>query len=282
MANSISSVLKSFPPPKAIGSTALGDFHQCRRKYGLLLEHQARESSGALAIGIAVHEGLRAWAFKKDEEAAIVRAFEELKDRRDKAELEVVTSGLMFRYFEQYNNDRYKPVSTETELFIDTPYGVKYRATPDLVVDRHDGLWAVDYKTTSRTPEAFFRSYPMKSQMKGHVYAARTVLNLPVKGVIVDALYKNEKYKFQRLELTFTQDELDQWWLETCQAIKDIVAAHTVGEFYAKDGDHCWMHGAPCPFWTYCTSEFEPMVLKTTHIKRKVPLWKQVSRREGK
>lgn len=86
----------------------------------------------------------------------------------------------------------------------------------DRVVDFHDGLYVMDYKTTTTTiSDYFFRQFEPNNQMTLYTIATKVVLEAPIKGVIVNGiqlmLEEPERTRVVR-NLTYRTDgQIDEW-----------------------------------------------------------------------
>src|SRR2546423_2415653 len=120
-----------------------------------------------------------------------------------------------------------------------------YKGTPinlygllDLVVEKHDGIWIVDRKTTSMLGTMFDYEMAMTAQMKGYCWLFKKAFQIVPMGFIVDAirsLAPSEKAlanktllekwwheQFRRLPFFVNEDQLDEWEETTKQQIDEM------------------------------------------------------------
>jgi hypothetical protein len=100
----------------------------------------------------------------------------------------------------------------------------------DKVVEFQDVPFVMDYKTTTTVPSShYFNQYEPSNQMTLYTLAAKTILESPVKGVIINAcqILLEAPNRFVRGITYRTNDQLDEW-------LKDLEYWFNLAESYAE------------------------------------------------
>jgi PD-(D/E)XK nuclease superfamily len=117
----------------------------------------------------------------------------------------------------------------------------------DRVVEFNDALYVMDRKTSVSTLSTYyFNQWSPSNQMTLYTLAGRTILNSPIRGVIIDAaqVKLQEPNTFQRGFTYRSDDQLDEWLLD----LKFWLAQ---SEVYA-DANHWPMNEASCGNYGGC------------------------------
>lgn len=164
-----------------------------------------------LYLGTAVHDGLAAIAhltkdgvptsFEEIEEVArqqLMQALSpktvgELDELQFANEQATLVAGLL-RGFHKHVWPKLMAtypeiVCIEQEMHYDHD-GLRFMSRPDLVLRDKDGLWIIEYKTTSSKKEGWINSWETAIQLHSQVKAVESTLGEKPVGVIVQGLYK--------------------------------------------------------------------------------------------
>ena len=245
----------------------IDNFLICRRKY--LLKHEGwveKDRDENLAIGSAVHAALAHWVFKHDEPKAMQLAFEDLGTME--SELADHTYLVLADYFSKYKNDPATPVATETDLVVPLiPDLVEIGMRTDGLVSYEGGIWVKETKTSGQPRATFWKRFLLDRQTQEYLWGWRQRSDLPIKGVMVDALFKpnqrNPEPAFERQFFTPTDWEIERWVRETRAIAYDLIRATENNEFYGSG--RCQQYGKWCEFYDYCTTQENSVVLQSTH-----------------
>jgi hypothetical protein len=188
--------------------------------------------------------------------------------------------------------DHFKDDPTETIHLSDGTPAVEYSfALPlddtyvycghmDRVSKYGEGNYIVDQKTsgTTITPR-FFDQFSPDNQMSGYAWAGKIIFDVPISGVIVDAV--QIAVGFSRYERGFVQRNnavLEEWHANTMQVIAEASRAHESGN-YRMNQTACGNYGG-CQFRKVCTRapEHRDSVLRG-EFKRREKRWDPLDRR---
>jgi len=147
-----------------------------------------KEDDANLIIGRAVHEGLAHWGVSKNDNEALTKALM-VTVGLDENGIDVVAS-LLLGYFEEYKTDVLVTICTETDVTLPITPDINFRFKMDGVVEFEGKPWIKESKTTGQKPGAFWSKYAMDRQATGYIWGARKYFDLPIEGVLVDALFK--------------------------------------------------------------------------------------------
>ncbi len=157
----------------------------------------------------------------------------------------------------------------------------------DKIVDYADGLYVLDYKTSYMEPTSwFFERFDPHNQMTLYSFAAKVIVQAPVKGVIIDAAYnwhnKNEEgTTFGRDMTSRTDAQIEEWvnglrfWF--AQAEQCAIADH-----WPMNDASCERYGG-CKFRKVCSKspQVRERFLEADFIKLdKEDIWNPLKNRE--
>lgn len=113
--------------------------------------------------------------------------------------------------------------------------------------------WVLDRKTTkSYLNEQFFKQFSPNLQMTGYTVAGKLGFAQPVEGVIVDAMQIGVTFtRFARAPVTFTNEQLEEWLVNTTWTIQQALR-HVEAGFFPLNENACSMYGG-CPMQTICS-----------------------------
>lgn len=124
----------------------------------------------------------------------------------------------------------------------------------DRVVTFGSDLFVLDHKTSTTTPsDYFFRGFNPSNQMTLYTLAGRIVLNIPVKGVIIEAaqICLETPNKFIRKPTHRTQDQLDEW-IENLRYWFAVAESYAEQNYFPMNDTACTMYGG-CKFQSVCS-----------------------------
>lgn len=102
----------------------------------------------------------------------------------------------------------------------------------DKVAIYKSNLYVFDHKTSSMGGDYFFEEFETGSQFKGYVYAAQKLLNQPIKGAIINAIFNRKLTKtgkgieFQRAPINYHPDVIEEWLESFTQTAIDQIQRH--------------------------------------------------------
>jgi hypothetical protein len=124
----------------------------------------------------------------------------------------------------------------------------------DRIVEFNSQLLVMDRKTTTTTLGAhYFAQYEPNNQMTLYTLAGRTILNTPIRGVIIDAaqILLEKPNAFARGFTYRTDDQLSEW-LDDLQFTLTIAEAYATAEHWPMNDTACDKYGG-CRFREICT-----------------------------
>jgi hypothetical protein len=160
-----------------------------------------------------------------------------------------------------------------------------YSGHLDRLVEQADGSkWVVDRKTTKNTIGfGFFQSYSPDNQMSGYTLAGNVVLDIPVKGVIIDAVQITHGFsRFVRGNANRTPGLIEEWLNTTrfyigtlFQLYAESAQAGAGVDAYPMNDKACHNYGG-CPFRdTVCSKDpavREPFLKANFRVQKWDPL----------
>lgn len=132
----------------------------------------------------------------------------------------------------------------------------------DQVVEYADGKFVMDHKTTTTTLSGYyFDQYEPNNQMTLYTLAAKTLFDVPIRGVIIDAaqILLEKPHHFERGFTYRTQDQLDEW-------VYDLEYLLAEAEGYAL-ANYWPMRDTSCDKYGGC--RFRPICAKSRHVREK-------------
>lgn len=159
-----------------------------------------------------------------------------------------------------------------------------------LAIDRSEGVWVVDEKTTKAMGEAWVHQWQLDSGMTGYCWAAQRLINragltYEVKGAIINgiairAMSNASPYEHMRVT-TYRQPWFIERWYS--QMLKDV---HSWVEAF-KHQDHnqvldahagCAIYNAPCPYANLCNAANPAPLFQSYEVKWWNPLTREDER----
>ena len=138
-----------------------------------------------------------------------------------------------------------------------------------MFVEYLDGYYLEDDKTTSSLGASWTNQWELRSQFSGYCWAAKKVLDVPVKGMIVRGV-SILKTRYDTVQtITYRADwELERWYE---QLLRDLARLESMwkGGYYDYNLDYACNEYGGCQFRDICKSnrpeswleaEFIPMV----------------------
>src|SRR6266446_6063134 len=132
----------------------------------------------------------------------------------------------LFKLFEAYatfyHNDSMRvardstgKAMTEIQLALDIGDEVIAGGIIDLIVIMDGEYYVLDFKTTTWPSRATNEKYRMSHQVSGYVYGAKALLDLHIRGAIIDQVALNQKIvperDFVRVMTQRTDAQLEEW-----------------------------------------------------------------------
>lgn len=125
----------------------------------------------------------------------------------------------------------------------------------DKVVDYGGDIFIMDQKSTGGNLGAFyFQDFNPHGQMSGYTFAGRVLFNIPVAGVIIDAVKVVAGYtEFARGFTMRTQSQLDEWITDTRQWT-EIIKFSVEHNYWPMNDSSCHQYGG-CAFREVCSQD---------------------------
>jgi len=131
--------------------------------------------------------------------------------------------------------------------------GIIFSGHLDRLVDYSGSLYVQDQKSTGTTISArFFDQFSPDTQMSMYTLAGKAIFNLPVKGVMIDAV--QVAVGFSRFERGFTfrsEDQLSEWYDGAMATIERANKANAE-QYYPMNPSSCGNYGG-CEFRHICS-----------------------------
>lgn len=163
-------------------------------------------------------------------------------------------------YFEQFKNDPCSTViladgqpAVELSFKLPVDNDIIFSGHLDRLVSYADTLYIQDQKTTGTTISGrFFDGFNPDTQMSMYTFAGRSIFNLPVRGVMIDAV--QIAVGFSRYERGFTfraDDQLQEWYDGAMHTIE--TARHAAQQnYFPMNASSCGNFGG-CEFRHMCS-----------------------------
>ena len=142
----------------------------------------------------------------------------------------------------------------------------------DRLVSYADTLYIQDQKSTGTTISArFFDQFNPDTQMSLYTFAGRSIFNLPVRGVMIDAV--QVAVGFSRYERGFTfrsEDQLEEWYDGAMHTI-ELARRAAQEQYFPMNPSSCGNFGG-CEFRHICSKapSVREQFLKANYVKGKV------------
>lgn len=122
-----------------------------------------------------------------------------------------------------------------------------------LANDRESNIFVHDQKTTGQTiSPSYFKQFKPDIQFALYTFAGKAIYNIPVKGVIVDAVQIAVGFsRYARSPVLFTDAELNEWYEETMKLMQTVQSA-TRENFFPHNRMACHEFGG-CEFREICS-----------------------------
>jgi hypothetical protein len=174
----------------------------------------------ALAVGTIFHEFMAAYY-----STALVNPVPDLKSPEEIYEA-LCTNGYTEeanearRLYEAYRfkydgNDSYlspgvRLHAVEHHIRRDLPFGRPYTVRLDLVMERSDGFWICDHKTTGQRSQEFTEGWQVDPSVIGMFWAAGGVFK-PLRGVSINGVIKTKTPGFERIMFAVDERMVGDW-----------------------------------------------------------------------
>ena len=259
-------------------ASSISTIQSCPQLYRYKLEGwRSKVESIDPVWGSAVHRGMEildTHRFRdnpKDEAvhaatSTVLAEFPVLGSSTDtKKNMETAIRAIVWRAEEFYNTDLMKVAALpngEPALevrfecpFPDTDYRVSGKV--DKVAWWENDLYIIDTKTTkSSLSDYYFNFFAPNTQVYTYLWAIRDVLEMPVKGFIIDAISTGVNYtRFGRAPFTVTPSQVDEWLTDTTMTLKQVEKYYELGH-WPHNFSACGNYGG-CAFRDTCRNSQE-------------------------
>lgn len=131
--------------------------------------------------------------------------------------------------------------------------GIIFSGHIDRVVEHADNPYVMDQKTTGKTlSPSYFNQFKPHTQFSMYTFAGKAIMNMPVRGVIIDAAQIAVGFtKFERSITMRTDSELNEWYDDTLHHIKHAQTA-TLEAHFPMNPASCGNYGG-CSFRGVCS-----------------------------
>jgi len=189
-------------------------------------------------------------------------------------------------YFEQFRDDPCTTVilssgkpAVEHSFKLPVDNGIVFSGHLDRLCEYSHSLYVQDQKSTGTTISGrFFDGFSPDTQMSMYTFAGKAIFNLPVKGVMIDAV--QVAVGFSRYERGFTfrsEDQLEEWYEGAMNTIERAQKAARE-QYFPMNPSSCGNFGG-CEFRNICSRS--PSVRKQFLIGDFVlgPIWNPLKSR---
>lgn len=252
-------------------------FLECRRKYRLLDVWEAVEISWSLALGLLIHAGVEKWHLSGNDNESIAYLGKAVESIRYADKMELLEAAILHLvgFFDFNRRQPLTFLATETEFSHDLFPGVKYDGRIDGLVSIDGHNYVHDTKSTSLSPDWYFDIYERSPQLIGYLVVAERLYNVPIRGFVVDAIFKVTTQRLQpaydRRPFPLIGEEGEAKKREWLSNTAEIAASfHHAIESDAWYPNYFACHGkyGVCEFWEFCKSGCDVSVLRETHVKK--------------
>jgi hypothetical protein len=169
----------------------------------------------------------------------------------------------------------------------DTGDPILYSGRADMLTSPRDGsvdhVYVMDEKTTKAMGASWHKQWDMRGQFYGYTYAARQYGYNCVGALVRGIAIQQTQFQFAEKPLTFTDQQLEIWWLEALKKIRRMVDMYEQAKKHYIDdsetsvewlhanfdksfGDACGSYGG-CQFVELCTHP-APQLLYRSYEER--------------
>lgn len=165
-------------------------------------------------------------------------------------------------YFEEFRDDL--PVvqinglpAVETQFAIELDTDNVLVGTLDRVIDYDGSTMIMDQKTTGTTMSPYyFKQWNPNTQMSAYTFAGNVVFNMPIKGIVIDAVQIAVGFsRFARGTTYRTAAQLEEWYQQTVGTVAEIRERTRRGHFPMNPAS-CGNYGG-CVFREICSKSPE-------------------------
>lgn len=160
--------------------------------------------------------------------------------------------------------------AVELSFTVEAGPGILFCGHMDKIVDYADNPYVMDQKTTKSTvSQYYFDGFDPDIQMSMYTFAGKTIFNIPVKGVIIDAASIMVGFtKFSR-GMTFRHDPgLEEWHSDMLRLVAEI-HQYTDNGYFPMRRTACDRYGG-CEFRNVCRkpASLRPQFLKASFVQK--------------
>jgi len=270
------------PFPAVIDNTMRSDYFDCKRKFfwsfirqlGPLEPSADLHAGGAFAAG---QEAIRN-AFYRDGlsvsdsfKEGMTRTMEywgeyEVPGHKEHKDLSRVLGALGY-YYQVWplGSDKLKPLVLQGKPSVEFSFAIPlpidhpetgepliYAGRSDMIAEYGGSLYVEDDKTATQLGPTWPGKWDMRSQFTGYVYAARTIAQLPVAGVIVRGIsFLKNGYGSAEAISSRPQWFIDLWYHQLLRDVTGMIQNWREGYWDYALNDACEAYGG-CPFKKLC------------------------------
>jgi hypothetical protein len=145
----------------------------------------------------------------------------------------------------------------------------------DGVIIHKGEYWVMDHKTTSIMGPTYYDQYYMSGQMIGYTWALQKLLNIPIRGVLINVFGVRKPTKtgkgteFGRQFISYEQHLINEWQVNTLSLIGQFFA-NLAAESFPKRTTQCIRYMRKCAYWDVCNlpAEHRPALLYSNNFKQ--------------
>ena len=158
-----------------------------------------------------------------------------------------------------------------------TQLPILFSGRADMIGHYMDGIYLEDDKTTSSLGASWAKQWELRSQFSAYCWAAKKILKLPIKGVLVRGI-SILKTKYETLPtITYRADwEIERWKEQTERDIRKLIQSWEEG-YYDYNLDYSCNEYGGCQFNLVCKSK-HPDTWLESDFERKV--WSPLDRKD--
>lgn len=151
---------------------------------------------------------------------------------------------------------RWNGETQQHEVYISSIY-VLWTGRIDMIV-RMDGLlWVLDHKTTQMMGPQFFEDFKLSNQTVGYAWAAQQIMELPIAGLILNALCVRKPTKtgtpteFERRRFLYDQEQIHEWHENMLVLVSDFIH-HLARGYFPMETKWCFGKYGRCQYHDVC------------------------------
>jgi len=275
-------ILDTGPSPR--GWHRLQSMLECPQKYAWQYElgvSTFNDESPALIKGSMMHMALAQYYYRKKNEQE-GKDVDEWMEAKAALQAKGVTEAFWGPYVDQISDcyDQYLDFWGQEDWTVEEVEKLAYCRIGDhlftgrfdlIIKDKHDKIYVMDHKTTSRIQANQAKYYGISGQLVGYAYMAKAIYGDRFAGVILNQIQHTGKMKFKRINLPPAPNliaEFPQIVMDTEKRIKELQTDDRDPTKWPKAINEltCYSRYGACPFMDQCKWGTQPTV-ETTEIE---------------